>query len=186
MKKIAIVLLFVCLFLTSCGFQHEERGLENFDKIDSDVSLCQNLIPDDFISLYNYIDGDYYFSTSEKAPFYKVCDKALIYLAYDEITYELAKKYAMDHLNLSESSVEIYNEYYFYDNHTPEKNGRTHLSNENYPYAIIRFAYNDSNHTLIFIGFTVSVELYDEVDEIADDWGAFLDRYYGDWYDFSQ
>ena len=176
MKKIIIFILFVCLFFNSCGYHHEVQGLENFDVNESDVELCQGLIPDNFIETFTYKDGNYFFSTSEKAPAFVVCERVFLYLQYDDDIYLKAKQYAMEELALSDDMVVQYNNYMFYDNN---------VNSNRFPYRFKRFAYNDSNNTLIFIGFDVSVELYSEVDEAINDWGIFLEKYYGEFYTFS-
>ena len=188
MKKLVtaiLIIVCVCLILTSCNFHYEENGLDNFETSDSSLGICKGLIPDDFIELFPYTDGNYFFSTSEKTPFSGYCDKALIYLKFDD-EYTNAKKYVFESLDLSPEPVAEYNGYYFYDNETPANLGNSHLSNSNFPLTCNRFAYNDNISTLVFIGFDVGVDLENEVIEVSDDWGAFLEEYYGEWYDFSQ
>ena len=61
------------------------------------------------------------------------------------------------------------------------------LNSENYPYNFLSFSYNDSLNTLVFFGMYVGHgdSLRAEIDAVADDWPAFLEKYYGEWYSFS-
>ena len=186
MKKTCFFVILLCLCLTSsCNSKSEyvERGLENFGPNDSECGLCSYLIPENLIQQYAYVDGNYYNEWGT----YRIIggwEKVLVYIQYDINTYSEAKKYVMDNLFLSESHVAEYNDYYFFINETPSKTD-PNLSPEKFPYDFLRFAYNDNNNTLVFIGFCVSMELYEEVDAVADDWPAFLEKYYGEWYSFS-
>ena len=183
MKKVFLMIMLTAL-LCSCSYHYTDRGLENFSVNDSSVGLCRGLLPDDFMDEFSYANGDYFYSANEESAISFCEEKVLIYLQYDNIVYQNAKKHAMDNLMLSES-VAIYNGYFFYNNDTPASLGNDHLDSKNYPYEFVRFAYNDNNNTLIFMGFSVTADLQSEVDEVADDWGAFLEKYYGEWYSFS-
>ena len=70
-KLLSFLLIVICIltFFTSCGYSNTIEGIENFSALDSDVSICWQLIPTDFIEKFEYIDGNYHFSTSEKYPF---------------------------------------------------------------------------------------------------------------------
>ena len=177
MKKVYLAIVILCVFLTSCVKSYDaERGIENFKRTDADLGLCWNLIPENFIEQYPYVEGNYFIDNGV----YKVVggwEKVLLYIQYDSDTYVEAKAYAMEHLNLLDDSVIEYNSYFFYQNQSNECN--------RYPYDFNQFVFNDEKHTLVFIGFCVSVELHDEVDAVADDWPAFLEKYYGEWYSFS-
>ena len=177
-KVIAIILIicFTCLFLSSCGSNYVIQGLENFSVNTSSVGLCDGLIPDNFIEMFTYKDGNYFLSMSEKMPGFEVCERAFMYLQYDDDVYLMAKQYAMENLALSDDMAVQHNDYIFYDND---------VDSNKFPYSFKRFAYNDSNNTLIFIGFDVSMELYSDVDEAIGDWGGFLEKYYGEFYTFS-
>ena len=186
-KKIfAILLTLPMLFLSSCGiFNVENHGLENFSVNDESGSLCSYIIPEGFIDMFPYESGDYHYSSECVTLGIAVCDRAILYFNYDDETYLQAKEYAMEHLDLSSETVASYNNYSFYNNDTPANNGVSHLSSEEYPYDFVRFAYNDEKKCLIFLGFSVSMELYDEVDGVSSDWGVFLDKYFSEYYDFS-
>ena len=185
MKKLTFLCftIIICVFLCSCGTSIEKHGLENFGIADSSESLCSKIIPEDFINMFEYENGDYYYSFRETFVAYESCDKAILYFQYDTETYVNAKAYAMENLSLSHELVAKYNNYYFYDNYNVIS-AELEIESNNYPYYFVRFAYNDEKQILVFIGFSVSMELYDEVDEVSDDFGQLLERYFGEYYSF--
>ena len=189
MKKIVLLMLLVCcLTMSSCAnfYYPDERGLESFSPNQSEFDLCHRLIPDQFIDKFDYIDGNYY--NAVDSTFFTVGyrEKTLVYLQYAEQNYYDAKLYAIQDLILSEEPIEEYNGYTFFLNKSLLKEFDSHhLDGSNYPHKFIMFAYNDEKMTLVFFGFYVSMELYNEVDAVADDWPAFLEKYYGEWYSFS-
>lgn len=184
-SKIIIIILLISLFLNSCALHYTKQGLEEFSADASDYGLCRGLIPENFIEKFSYVKGDFFIAFSEKAPFIATCERVLLYLKYTDDVYLDAKKYAMENLILSENCVAVFENYIFYNNITPVNFEQDHLDGSRFPRSFVRFAYNDENNTLLFIGFDVSMELYDEVDSLANDWGAFLEKYYGEFYDFS-
>ena len=52
--EIIVLFLTILFMFKGCGTFSEEKGLENFDVGDSSLSLCQHLIPDGFIELFEY------------------------------------------------------------------------------------------------------------------------------------
>ena len=180
MKKHLLILSLCCLLLSSCAkdFQNFQSGLENFHSANSDHGLCDGLIPDDFIDLFEYMDGTYYKEYTSSGLFRDVCERSLVYFEYDDITYNNAKSYAIENLILDEKQFAEYGGYSFFTNKTREHD-------TGYPRNFKVYGYNDENNTLVFLGFYVSVELYEEVDALANDWPAFLEKYYGEWYSFS-
>ena len=187
MKKfyaICLVCSLLLLNLISCSYHYEKKGLDNFSANDSDYGICGDLIPPELIDKYNYEKGDYFFITKEKAPFIPEYDKCLLYLVYDDNTYSEAKKYTMEQLILSDQAVEVHNNYYFFENWTPAETGDTFLK-DNFPHEFVRFAYNDTNNTLIFIGLFMPETSNKTTDQTSTDWSSFLEQYYGEWYDFS-
>lgn len=181
MKRFIIALLLISALFTSCN-DYSNQGLDNFSINDSSLELTTYLIPENFIEKFEYVDGNYYYDDSSVIPFYAVCERVLIYIQYEEDVYISAKEFAITNLYLSEEITEEYNQYVFYYS---TNNESRNINDDNLPYTFVKFAYNDTKHTLIFMAFDVSVELYDEVDQYLNDWGAFLDKYYGEWYDFS-
>ena len=177
MKKLLIVIfIMVCLFLNSCGFDdtYKISGLENYHPANSEAGTSDGIMPDDFLNKFDYISGDYHFIEENAFSLGKpYLDRSILYLSYDSTVYSDAKQYAMDHMKLSDNIVEEYNGYVFYDNYVDD--------DFSFPEEFKRFAYNDTNNTLVFIGFFES-----GVYNCPTDWVTFLEEYYGDWYDFSQ
>ena len=184
MRKIihcVLIITMLCLCLSACDrdYSTEKRSPKDFSQNASELGVTRALIPEEFVEKFTYTDGYYchycfsksFFSSSSS-------DRALMFLQYDGETYEEAKAYVFANMDLSEESVESYNGYAFYDIYT-ESFGI------NAPHQFKRFAFNDSKKTLIFIGH-YSFQYEDILEEYSDDWGAFLNDFYGDWYDFSQ
>lgn len=183
MKKITrcvLIITMLCLCLSACDrdYSTEKRSPKDFSQNASELGVTRALIPEEFVEKFTYTDGYYchycfsksFFSSSSS-------DRALMFLQYDGETYEEAKAYVFANMDLSEESVESYNGYVFFDIYT-ESFGI------NAPYQFKRFAYNESKKTLIFMGH-YSFRYDDILDEYSDNWGAFLNDFYGDWYDFS-
>ena len=183
-QTLALILIFSCLLFSSCKLDwlnsdfsnSEKRSLDEFDPSISELSTCSHLIPEGFIEKFSYMNGCFFYKY-DGGILFNICDRSFIYIEYDDETYLDAKNYVMENLNLSNDITAEYNEYYFYINENDVC--------DRYPYWFSQFAYNDEKNVLVFFGFYVSVELEDEVDEVADDWPAFLEKYYGEWYSFS-
>ena len=177
MKKIvvAILTMLVCLSFCSCT-SFEKHGIEKYSPANSDVEITVFLPEDDFLTEYEYIEGDYHFYRYEEILFAPELERTILYLKYDDNTYQDAKKCVMENDYLSDNSVEEYNGYVFYN---VDYNDRGY-----HPWEFRRFAYKDANNTLLFIGFYECAD-YPNVSDF-NDWGAFLEEYYGEWYDFSQ
>ena len=190
MKKFfAMALAVCCLFFSSCSaiFADDadgERGLEAFHPNYSDFEVNRYIIPEGFIDEFEYLDGNFYHMETSILFALYACDRTLLYFEYDSETYFEAKAYAMENLILSDAPIHEYNGYSFYLNETASKDDHF-LGGHFYPHQFLSFSYNDEQNTLVFLGFLVSVELHDEVDAVADDWPAFLEKYYGEWYSFS-
>ena len=181
LKHCSLILVVFCLFLTACVQSDplEKDDLQDFSPTWSNYQVTSNIIPENFINAFDYIDGYCCHFCYGKSFFsLEVSDRALLFFKYDDETYQQAKNYVFESLELSISPVEEYNGYVFYDNYTGS------LSND-FPYSFMRFAYNDSNNTLIFIGCYMSIGFDDNIDELSQNWGAFLNEFYGQWYDFS-
>jgi len=180
MKKSFIVLfLVISILLTSCTSTYHNDGIENFNKGDSSVSLCQNLIPDGFIDEFEYIEADYHWFATEKFIAVEARETVIMYFKYSDEIYNEAKEYIVENMLLSNKITAEYGNYKFLDNYT---NGTSYK----FPYSFSRVAYNDANNTLVFIAFNVSAELYKDAALAREDWGAFLGKYYGEWYSFEE
>ena len=195
MKKLYAFLILIIVFslcLCSCSNTYyknkflEKRNINKFNSNISELGLANHILPDNFFDEFKALDSYFYYFLEEDyftANNFEACDRLLLFFQYDKETYLLAKEFVFEHLKLSGEIVEIYNNYYFYDNIT-YANDSPHLVN-NYPYAFVRFCYNDTNNTLIFIGFDSYGEFRQTADNLANDWESFLKEFYGEWYDFS-
>ena len=190
MKRIALIILsLIFVLLSSCKPRtfNPEKGLENFSVNDSESSLCCCIMPENFIDNYDYEDGDYYFSSLGFIYKENYIDRVLIYLKYDNKTYLDAKADSTEKLILSDEQIGECNGYKFFLNESPSICACDFLDGKYFPQKFLSFGYNDENNTLVFIGFYV---VYPEVEAdvaelVADDWPAFLEKYYGEWYFFS-
>ena len=180
MKRKFLILLLCCMLLSSCAksFRNFQSGLENFHPANSEVGVCDCLIPSEMISSFQYLNGNYYKEETASGFYRNICERALVYFEYDDTTYNDAKSYATENLILNENVFTEYNGYVFFIN-------ETYQHDTGYPRKFKVYGYNDEKNTLVFLGFYVSVELYEEVDELSADWPAFLEKYYGEWYSFS-
>ena len=179
--KIIFLLIICCVCLGGCFTSDplERDDLKDFSPMCSNYGVTRDIIPENFIDNFAYTNGYFCYFCYGKSSLFSISDRALLYFEYDNETYYQAKEYVFENLNLSDSPVEEYNEYVFYDNYT----GTLPI---NFPYSFMRVAYNDSNNTLIFIGCYMSSDFDQNIDELSNNWEEFLKRYYNNWYDFSQ
>ena len=181
LKRGFLIVIIMCSFLVSCFKSNpmERDDLSRFSPTMSEYGVTQSIIPEDFLDKFAYVDGYCCHFCYCKSFEYSISDRALVYIKYDDDIYSEAKSYVFENLELSGEAVETYNGYIFYNNYS----GRWSID---YPYKFLRFAYNDSKNALIFIGCYTSNDFDKNIELTASDWGAFLEEYYGDWYDFSQ
>ena len=185
-RNLFIIFLVACLLLTACtkcGRQHTYRvdGIENFSIADSSMGLCADLIPDGFIDEFDYIEADYHYRLTEKSIGYEVCEEAIVYFKYSDEVYEKAKNYVWENMLLSNKVVITYNNYHFWDNYINITGGY------DFPDQFSRVAYNDESKTLVFIAFYYSSsDLSEEATLAQSDYGAFLEKHYGEWYSFDE
>ena len=148
-----------------------------------------------FLEDYEYLEGTYFrrkddpwrgaFSADEAFP-----EIALLTLKYDATTYEDAKQTMLEEMKPYNDKFYYYNEYNFYlnsNNFDIINSGKSRFP-ENFTMA----CYNDENYTLIFMGLysgtLAGPSCLDEkyLEDIEGNWEAFVDQYYGAYYDFSQ
>ena len=190
-KLTAVLLLIACaisfcsctfldfLFYTATPEEMPKRSFDDFGPSLSRVGLGSNMIPEGFIDQFAYSEGYfYYYGPVTLLPDSR--ESLFMFFQYDDATYQLAKEYVIDTMPLSDSAVEEYNNYHFFD----VLGDHRYLNR--YPSCFIRFCYNDTNNTLIFLALEAFGQYRESTSELADDWSAFLDEFYGQWYDFSQ
>ena len=201
---ISVIMIFTCfLTLQSCNSNmmgvnnSKEIGLEDFNADKSDFEVTYYVLPDhefmvngedpdgNFIKEFDYVKGNYWRRVYGGILASNYQENLLIYMQYDVDTYIGAKTYAIENLILSEEPIYEYNGYVFYFNDTATKN-KHFLNSNNHPYSFLAFSYNDDLNMLVFFGMYASGKSVEsEIDAVADDWPAFLEKYYGEWYSFS-
>jgi len=204
MKKIISFILVICmsLSLTSCYNDLQKNSLEEYvarvtknqggfssHSIDNPRYFLPSI---SFLEEYGYLEGTYFWREDDS--WREVFDQesvfpyiALLALKYDENTYKEAKKTMLEEIQPYEDKFYYYNEYNFYVN----SNHRDIVMDgkSRFPIEFTMACYNDENNTLIFMGFFISLyycldEKY--LEDIEGNWEAFVDQYYGAYYDFSQ
>ena len=186
MKKILAIILVLCTCcLTSCSlFITEYEGLETFGEGNSDMSLCQEVIPSGMISKFEYSNGNHFFISKYELTKYEV-QKVLLYLTYDADTYTDAKAFASTNLHLVERSDETVSNYVFFDNYGYEKFYKEGRGMVDYPNFYRMVAFDDDNYTIVFFGMYIpdnSIHLGN--DDSPTTFDDHLKYFYGDWYDF--
>ena len=109
--------------------------------------------------------------------------KTIMYRVYPETTYGIAKQYCIENMTLGEIRWEDFEGFTFIDNlaletmYSPD-------SQIGYPRWFNMFAYNDSSHTLLFLGYYGSIAAEADEKELAlTDFPAFLKVIYSDCFD---
>lgn len=86
----------------------------------------------------------------------------------------------IENIPIDQDYVYYHNNYVFYKN-----TNFHHGENMSFPWWFTMACYNDENRTLIFMGLSSSPS--DEtVEEINNDWGQFIKKYYGEYYNFDE
>ena len=194
------LLLVVCAALMICllaGCQETVRidGLDRFHKEQSDLEVTLKLLPsDNFLDRFSYINGDYHYKLVAKSYISpETCEQAIVVLEYDQETYQRAKNHCLKVMRLSDTNKKELNGYQFIQNicmpigyaesstlylESPESNPYS------YPEWFNMLCYNDEKQLLIFLGFQCSSVMDDAIPEKMENWGAFLDEFYGEFFDF--
>ncbi len=175
MKKSSIFILVCVILLSFCGCQKIEiDGVENFDEADSSMSLNSSLLPsEDFFDKFEYVDADYKYRAEFPMYFAPGTERSIVYVEYEAETYEQAKEFCFQEMMLWDN-IQEYNGYTFIQN-----------MGYNFPKHFMMFAYNDSNCRLVFIGLYTIEHSEDDAQEVSENWGDFVEHYFGDLYDWS-
>lgn len=145
----------------------------------------------EFFAAYPYSDGNYhgdYYNTRKSGSF-----RDFVWLNYDDpAVYEAAKQ---SHVETRLSDLSLYGEHEAYGfrfytlDHTAKPvgfvdNWRKHVSS-GFPGYFDAFGYNDETRTLIFLSFYGGGKREEKYVALGDsDYPAFLDHYYGAWFDW--
>ena len=188
MKRILCLLLIIsCLFgLAGCS-SIEKNSLEEYaekgggySSFELDQVDC--LLPSSsFLGDYDYYDGDYYMY--DHGFFEKKHSVSFLYLKYDEEIYLDAKGEMLEKIKPYNDKFYYYNNYVFYEN----SNFIRFNGARSFPEWFTMACFNDGNCTLMFIGFYYAY-FPDEISttDIEENFGEFLEEYYGEHYDFSK
>ena len=170
-----------CIKQNKCGFSSTETDHPDF------------LLPSiSFFDEFKYIEGSYYWReddplrgafTTEVRP-----EISLIRLKYEASEYSRAKEFMLQNIEPYNNKFYTYNSYVFYKN----SKHVSFLGGSRFPKDFTMACYNDENYTLIFIGLysgtLAGPSCIDKVflEDIENNWKDFIDKYYGDVYDFSK
>ena len=149
-------------------------GIENFHPADCSLSLTANLFPDDnFLQEYSYIEGDY--SYRYDGGILQSRAKAFALVRYAPDVYLKAKEFCLQQFSLCENHGFEIGAYTFFEHlcHTqPNSQGMQEAACK-YPELFNMFAFNDSDCTLVFLGYYCDNE-NDETTMLAEsDFHAF-------------
>ncbi len=203
MKKMLLcLLLIVPLVLTGCG-KFEYSSLEDYKRkiagsgigySEVEIDLVEWFLPSQtFLDDYAYTEGQYYyyqeailwsiFHEDESMP-----DRVILILNYDEETYREAKAVTLENIPVFRDTYYHYNDYHFYvnqnfmDRFEADEVYRTELT------WFTMVGYNDEAHMLFFLGFcSLGTEMPEEYStDLENHFTEFIDRYYGEYYDFGE
>lgn len=188
-KKVAkVFLLLVILLVLGLSFcflpimEDHVSGLENFHPADSTFGLCQYLFPtEDFIERFAYLEGDYhYYFNGRLAGGYAT---AFAVLEYDPDNYLDAKEYCKQQFFLTDEHKYQVGNYLFQEHicYNAKNGAGKYVPACQYPRIFNMFAYNDSEHTLLFIGFYGDAD--DPFTHLAlTDFPSFYEQNFGQYY----
>ena len=183
MKKSKLFILLTTFLLSGC-FLEEIIYVEGFDNYrigQSSVGLVC-FPPLDLEKDFNYKEAEYYYENKGGQIALKSIEKTLIYFTFEENEYISSKEYIEEKIVFQKDVIE-YNNYYFNiiidQSEIPSYN--------NFPYIFQMVIYNDDNNIIFFLGFFATIRFYKEqIDEDISSFEGFLDKYYGEYYDFSK
>ena len=169
--------LAVLMLLCSCGRHTQKTGIDywrtNGDGISSySITKPKYLLDESFLDKYPYMDGDFNYEFENPGLFSYDLEYALMWLSYDEDTYEMIKQDDMDSESVVLHDGQKILGFTFYLRH-----------DWNFPKRFTAIGYNDEKNTLVFLGFYCSSEYDKEKAMLAEtDMEEFLEYYYGKWY----
>ena len=188
MIKIALVVavILVLLRLPACAVNYEHKGMDEYLGGRSSVEIDEFCGVDELTENFECLESDYRYVYREEAPYYNICETALLYFRYSEEEYARAKEYYREAVpDLGDEATEIYGEYMFYDYYAKRPKDEYYHCDD-YPEAFKRVAFNDANHTIVLLGIYTSDQVTEEVEQDVSDWGAFLKKYFDNIYSFDE
>ena len=151
---VACILIIILILCALPVFGNQISGIENYSPADSTLSLSKHLYPsDDFLCRFDYTDGDYqYYYNGVMLDGYAV---AFSLLQYCPEQYKAAKQFCLQNFTKTDEHQYQVNGYHFMEHLCYEKEigVREYAVSCLYPEMFNMFGYNDSIHTLIFLGY---------------------------------
>lgn len=185
-RKLMIVplLLAFLLLFTACT-PIEEDGIAAYDQGTCSVGLTANLFPsEDFLENYPYQSSAYHYLDTEDWIWGYA--KVFACLSYSAEAYADAKAYCMENFNLSDGFHYNQNGYCFAEHicyKSKDSSGEWHLESQ-FPQHFNVFGYHDESCTLFFLGYYNGDPKAEERTLAQNDFGAFLEEVYAEYYDF--
>lgn len=185
MKRFSLVIIVLCsIFLCACSGL-EITGLDNFREETCSVGLTDNLFPtDEFIELFAFEDGDYFFVEDADILWGKVT--VFSYLHYTPEIYSDAKNYCLNNWSFCEDHQYELGDYHFIEH--PSLRGQSFSEITplkcDYPKSFNMFGYNDETHTLIFLGYYNGNPEDPSKTAAETDFKTFLSENYSTFFDF--
>ncbi len=191
MKKTLLFVLTLTLLSLFCSCQTikhnsvEEYAAQvssqGYGYSDVEIDNAKDFLPSKtFITDYKYENGKHHYY-EECMNEHNVPTRSFLLLKYTPEVYEEAKAFALNNIPQYGNDTYSYNDYTFY------KNENFVISHEKdfFPRWFTMACYNDSKNELVFIGF-YTTKLPDELDISQETWKEFIDKYYGEYHDFSK
>ena len=196
-KALALIGIILAVFsFSSCSRTTYEDSLEEYIQLldmqgnvdkngnsDTEIDCADYFLPSrTFVSDFEYVDGGYHYyeelSFDPNSP-PEVC---ILYLRYEPTVYSEAKDFTLENIPAYGDEVYTYNDYIFYQN----ENFVNLKKRSDFPSWFTMVCYNDSNNTLIFIGFFDGAHVSENDIKRISNWSEFVDTYYGEYYDFGK
>ena len=200
MKRIAsmVITFFLCVIsLSSCyqDFYYDSLGeyITRIEQRGVGYSQVEIDYPDYFLPIktfasdFEFVDGGFHYYEEDLSREIfegkREPEIAILYLRYCEDIYENAKKYMLNNIPRYGEKTYIYKDYIFYENAN-----FISLHGRRFPKWFTMACYNDEKHTLMFIGFYDGYPglSSEEQNNIEENWGNFLETYYGKYYNFDE
>lgn len=202
MKRVILLILIVlsCFGLTGCCYVLGYDSLEEYKSTINSGGLGNSVYEIDhpnyflpsltFLDDYEYLQGNYFFYEKDVLCLCEehknTPDRALITLKYDENVFLDAMECLNNSIPPYENIIFTYNDYVFYFN-KKFMDRFVDVSCLQIPNWFTMVCYNQKKYTICFIGFHHPLRNIDKkyVDDLENNWGSFIEQYYGEWYSFS-
>ena len=164
-------------------FRSKISGIENYHPEDSTIGLCQHLYPtENFLEEFDYEFGAYeYYYNGVLSDSYGV---AFSVLEYAPEQYEAAKDCCFQQFTNTDEHRYQVGDYHFIEHlsYTSQTNTGEWVVTCHYPEQFNMFAYNDAEHTLLFIGY-YEPDCEPETQLALTDFEAFYEKHFEKFYE---